>query len=110
MRSTLITCFPRPGVILTAFDSAVSSQSTRTLGLGARLESRLGSKAREHKACIVQRTTKDDGEDEFEPEFSMQYPNPFSQHWYNRAEVETRLHAARHEKQRTQAQGEEGCS
>jgi hypothetical protein len=40
----------------------------------------------------------------------MQYPNPFSQHWYNGAEGEMRLHAARNEKQQTQAQGEGGSS
>ena len=68
----------------------------------------LGNKAKEHKACILQRITKDDGVDAFDPEFSMQYPNPFSQHWYNGAEGETRLRAARNEKQRTHAPGAEG--
>jgi hypothetical protein len=37
-----------------------------------------GSKAKEHKACIMQRITKDDGADEFDAEFSISYPHPFS--------------------------------
>jgi hypothetical protein len=68
------------------------------------------NKAREHKACILQRTTKDDGADEFDPEFSMQCPSPLAQHWYNGAEGEMRLHSARNERQRTPAQGAGGVT
>jgi hypothetical protein len=70
----------------------------------------LGSKAKEHRACILQRITKDDGEEDFDPEFSMQYPQPFTQHWYNGEEGEKRLHAARDGKKRTQTQGAGGGS
>jgi hypothetical protein len=52
----------------------------------------------------------DDGQDEFDAEFAMQYPHPFTQHWYNGQEGDTRLHAARDEKQQTQAQGAGGTS
>jgi len=71
----------------------------------------LGSRAKEHKACILQRNTTDDGVHDLDPEFSIQYPHPFTQYWYNGEEGEKRLHAARNDMAaRTQAQRAGGGS
>jgi len=38
-----------------------------------------GKLGKPHKACILQRTTKDDGVDVFDAEFSLAYPHPFTE-------------------------------
>jgi hypothetical protein len=57
------------------------------------------AKGKPHKVCILQRTTKDDGVDGFDAEFSMAYHNPFTHHWYNGEEGQNRLLVARNELQ-----------
>jgi len=69
-----------------------------------------GSKAKEHKACIMQRITKDDGADEFDAEFSISYPHPFSVYWYNGPEGDARLLSARDARKRAQDQDAGGAS
>jgi hypothetical protein len=43
---------------------------------------------------MMQRTTKDDSESDFDPLFALPYPAPFT-HWYLGGVGEERLHVAR---------------
>ncbi len=40
------------------------------------------SRSKEHKVCMMQRTTKDEGASDFNPPFALPYPAPFTKYWY----------------------------